>query len=143
MPTSTQVNVAPLDIAISPITVNSTGPNPDDVLRLGEPFDLSIDVRFSNTGAPAIVSLGIPVKIDFYAESIGPGSEVFLGSRTVATAPGIFTYRVTASVLAAVSSTLTAERVYKVAAVLRVGSTGFPAIANGFSEELAMLVYNP
>jgi hypothetical protein len=35
MSSSTQVNLAPLDISISPISVQSTGPVPDSVLELG------------------------------------------------------------------------------------------------------------
>ncbi|MFM7471323.1 MAG: hypothetical protein LVS60_10445 [Nodosilinea sp. LVE1205-7] len=143
MSSSTQVNIAPLGISISPISVLSTGPDPDSVLKRGEAFNLTVTVTFSGAGALAIVPLGIPVKVEFFAESIGSGSELSLGSATVGTAPGVFVYPVTLSVAAATSSLLTAERVYKIAAVLRVGATAFPAIANGFSEELAIEVYNP
>ncbi len=143
MPSSTQVNVAPLNISISSISIGSTGPDPDTVLKKGEAFALTVGVQFSGAGALALTPLGIPVKVEFFAESIGSGSELSLGSATVSTTAGVLVYPVTLNVPAATSGLLTADRVYKIAAVLRVGATAFPAIANGFSEELAIEVYNP
>lgn len=139
----TQVNIAPLACSITDIAVFGPGPNPDTIIKQGEAFTLQVTVNFSGPGAAALMPLNLPVTVTFYAESYGPGAEIELGSATLNTTGSTLSYNLTASIPAAVSSALDAEKVYKIAAVLRVGSPAFPALVNGFSEGLTMQVYNP
>jgi hypothetical protein len=140
---STQVNIAPLSCSISNISVFGPGPNPDDIVRKGESFNLRVTVNFGGPGAIPLMPLNLPIKVTYYAESYGPGNEIELGEANVTTSGGVTSYDLTATVSAATSNLLSAERVYKIAAVLRVGSISFPALVNGFSEGLAMQVYAP
>lgn len=140
---ATQVNIAPLTCNISNISVFGPGPNPDDIVRKGEAFNLRVTVNFGGPGAIPLMPLNLPIKVTYYAESYGPGAEIELGSATATTVGGDFSYNLTANVPAAISNLLDAERVYKIAAVLRVGSSAFPALVNGFSEGLTMQVYAP
>ena len=135
-----QVNVAPLYVKIDNMTIESAGPDPDDILKEGEAFDISIDVHFSGPGAAALMPLELPVMVTFSAESIGPGPEVTLGKATIKTQCKKNDYTVTLHVD---KNPLSAERVYQLAATLRVGATQCPALVNGFMEGGAIEMYNP
>ena len=135
-----QVNIAPLNVKIDCITINSAGPDPDSILLEGEPFELSVDVHFSGAGTAALMPLGLPVMVTFFAESVGPGPEVELGKATVETQCGKNDYTVTLRVN---RNPLTGERVYKLSATLRVGSTKCQALVNGFISGGAIEVYKP
>ena len=135
-----QVNVAPLYVKIDNMAIESAGPDPDDILKEGEAFDISIDVHFSGPGAAALMPLELPVMVTFSAESIGPGPEVTLGKATIKTQCKKNDYTVTLHVD---KNPLSAERVYQLAATLRVGATHCPALINGFIEGGAIEMYNP
>jgi hypothetical protein len=139
----TQVNIAPLSCTLSDISISAPGPNPDEIIRAGEPFSLRVTVTFGGPGAIPLMPLNLPIKVTYFAESYGPGDEIELGVATASTSGGVFSYNLTANIPAATSAMLDAERVYKLAAVLRVGSMAFPALVNGFTEGLAVQVYNP
>ncbi len=143
MANDTQVNIAPLTISISDISISASGPAPSDIIKQGEPFSLKTTVTFGGPGAAALLPLNLPIKVTYYAESFGPGNEVSLGTANAVTNGSDTAYDLVLAVPAAVASVLTAEEVYKIAAVLRVGSSSFPALANGFSEGLTLSVYNP
>ncbi len=135
-----QVTLFPVTVALSNPQIQSIGPNPDDILKQGEGFQLLLDVSFSGAGAAALMALGIPVRVSWFAESYGVGPEKDLGSQTITTSLGVFNYTVVLNVPA---NPLTAEYIYKLAAALRVGSPAAPAIANGFIEAGAIEIYNP
>lgn len=139
----TQVNVAPLSCSVSEISVSSLGPNPDTIIKNGEAFNLSVTVTFGGPGAAALMPLNLPIKVTFFAESYGPGDEIELGVANASTSGANTVYTLTAAISAAKSAELDAERVYKIAGVLRVGAIAFPALVNGFSEGLTMQVYSP
>ena len=136
----TQVNIAPFYVKIDNMAIESLGPDPDDILKEGEAFEISIDVHFSGPGTAALLPLGLPITVIFSAESIGPGPEVDLGKATAKTECGKNDYTVTLRVN---RNPLAAERVYKLAATLRVGATNCPALVNGFISGGAIEMYNP
>jgi hypothetical protein len=136
----TQVNIAPISVKIDNMAIESLGRDPDDILKEGEAFNLSVDVHFSGPGTAALLPLGLPVTVIFSAESIGPGPEVDLGKATVKTECGKNDYTVTLKVAA---NSLSAEHVYKLAATLRVGASNCPALVNGFISGGAIEIYNP
>lgn len=137
---NSQVNVAPIAVKLDNMVIESAGLDPDDILKEGEAFDISVDVHFSGPGAAALMPLELPVMVTFSAESIGPGPEVTLGKATVKTTCKKNDYTVTLHVE---KNPLSAERVYQLAATLRVGATNCPALVNGFIEGGAIEMYNP
>ena len=135
-----QVILAPVTVTMNNPQIFSIGPNPDDILKQGEGFSLTLDVTFGGAGAAALMALNIPVRVCWFAESYGIGPESDLGCATINTALGVFSYTVTLNVPV---NPLSAEYVYKLAASLRVGAVAAPAIANGFIEAGAIEIYNP
>ncbi len=135
----TEVRLFPITVKLGNPTIDSLGPNPDDILRQGEGFKLSLDVTFGDVGALAIVALGVPVRIKWFAESYGPGPEAVLGETTINTVAGQLVYTIDVNVPV---NPLTAEFVYKLAASLRVGALSpAPSIANGFIEAGSIEIY--
>lgn len=137
---NTQVNVAPITCNLSNLRIESAGPNPDDILKVGEAFRLLIDVTFAGAGAAALMALAIPVRVCWAAESYGPNPEFNLGCATVSTSGGVFSYTVE---LLVSPNPLSAEVLYRIGATLRVGSPAFPALVNGYAEGGAIEMYNP
>ena len=136
----TQVNIAPFSVKIDNMAIESLGRDPDSILLEGEAFDISIDVHFSGPGTAALMPLGLPIHVIFSAESIGPGPEVDLGKATAKTECGKNNYTVTLRVAA---NPLAGERVYKLAATVRVGAMDCPALVNGFISGGALEIYKP
>lgn len=137
---NTQANVAPITCNLSNLRIESIGPDPDDILRVSDPFRLLLDVSFAGAGAAALMALNVPIRITWFAESYGPGGEFNLGTATANTAGGVFTYTVSLMVN---PNPLSAEVLYKLGATLRVGAVAFPALVNGYVEGGAISVYNP
>lgn len=75
-----------------------------------------------------------------HSASIGPGPEVTLGKATIKTTCKQNDYTV---MLHVDKNALSAERVYQLAAPLRVGATNCPALVNGFIEGGTIEMYNP
>ncbi len=138
-----QSNVAPIDFKISNLSVSSLGPDPDSILKLDEAFELSVDLEFVGSGAAALVAAELPVKVTFYAESIGPGAEVTLGSTTIETKCNQLKYTVTLKVASPKTVKMDPELLYKIAAIVRVGATYCPALINGFISAVGLQVYSP
>lgn len=140
---STQVNVSPLHCKISDIDMMGPGKDPDDVIKKGEPFSLRTQVSFSGAGAAAFVGLGPIIRVTYFAESIGPGNELELGTATATATIGQLVYDLTLDVPIGTSLQLNPEAVYQLAASLRIGALNAPAAVNGFSEGMPMQVYAP
>ncbi|GEM_PF-1344653 len=137
---STQYNMSNVMLTLDQMVIDSLAPDPDDVLKQGEPFQLRLRLTFSGPGAAALVALNASVRVRWSAESVGPGPELILGDANLNTTGGTFVYT---SQLVVNPNPLTAEFVYKIAASVRVGSVGFPAAINGFIEGGAIEIYNP
>ncbi|MGA7932332.1 MAG: hypothetical protein WCA35_02010 [Kovacikia sp.] len=135
----TEVRLFPITVKLSNPQINSLGPNPDDILKEGEGFKLSLDVTFGDIGALAVVALGVPVRVCWFAESYGPGPEVTLGCTLINTIAGKLSYTIDLDVPV---NPLKSEFVYKLAASMRVGAASpSPSIANGFIEAGAVEIY--
>lgn len=136
---NTEVRLFPINVTLSNPTIESLAPNPDDILRQGEAFQLALDVTFNGAGALAFVALEVPARVIWFAESYGPGPEVTLGNTVIKTVPGQLAYNIKLNVPV---NPLSSEFVYKLAASLRVGAVApFPSIANGFIEAGSIEIY--
>ncbi|WP_071515357.1 hypothetical protein [Geitlerinema sp. PCC 9228] len=149
MATQVQIPFAP-PLAVDFGSLNIQGldpsaPAPATILKMNEQFELSAEVKFSGN-APLVqllMHLPLTVQVDFYGESIGPGSEVKLPA-TITTVPGTSDYTVKTAPITPSGAGLTGNTVYKVAAVVTITApVAFShPIATGFIDGLTVQTYS-
>lgn len=109
---------------------------PNTIVDHNQSFQVIPDFAFGGSWANFIVSLGLTLNVYVRAESIGPGSEIQLGSTTVTTLAGKTQY---GNAFPAPKPTINvppntlAPGVYKLVAAVTVSGTNPPPIA-GFHE---------
>jgi hypothetical protein len=138
------VQVAPINCNLSNLTVFTTvseGEHSETILHQHESFSLQVKVEFGGSGAIALMSLSLCIKVSFYAEPCGIGSKIELGDSLVDTSARTVIYTPTLTIATSTSVRLVAEEIYQITAVLRVGALNSPALIIGFIDGLIIQTY--
>lgn len=116
---------------------------PETVFSDGEPVMVVVTVEFSGSGAIALMPLKPSIQVDFYAKCFGPGEELELGCVTVEAATKQLVYKPTLVLSRGLGTAgLVSDKIYKISALIRVGSPGYPSLVTGFIEGLVIQTYN-
>lgn len=139
-----QINIAPLTCQLTDLVAFTTDPEvAETILAQDKPFALKATVNFSGSGAIALMPLGLTIRLDFFAVAMGIGEAVELGSASLKTVAGQFTYTPTLKLLkSAVKSSFSTEKIYRIRVLMRVGTPEGPSFIHGFLDNLTVEVYN-
>ncbi|MGB7443082.1 MAG: hypothetical protein WA919_18610 [Coleofasciculaceae cyanobacterium] len=139
-----RINVAPLACKLTKLTAfttNSEAEYPETIFKQDQSFSVQVTIEFRESGAIALMPLGMTVRVDFFAEPYGTGSEVELGNAQTKTSGQVYTYTPTLNIAQPASVRLVKEEIYQITAVLRVGEPNWPAFITGFIDGLAIQIY--
>ena len=143
---STQASIVPFTCRLCDLTIfaqNSDRTTSDTILKQDQSFSLQALVEFVGSGAIALLCLSPSIQLDFYAKPCGRGDDVDLGSVTIKAVTDQFIYTPTLEVNSSISLGLTAGTIYRISALLRVGSPNCPALICGVIEDLMIEIYTP
>ncbi|UBF23710.1 hypothetical protein K9N68_18240 [Kovacikia minuta CCNUW1] len=141
-----QVNIASIRCQFSNLTAFAlTRPETMETIFAGnEPLGLQVQVEFGSGGAIALMPLALPIRVDFFAEAYGKGDAIDLGNVVAKTKPQQYIYPLTLEISRGPFGVgLSAEKLYNVSAVLRIGTSEGPSFITGFLENLAIQIYDP
>lgn len=139
------INVVPIACRLSDLTVETVGagqPSSETILQGDQPFSLKVTVEFSGSGAIALMPLSPSIQVEFYTKPLSPAPGIVLGKVEIKTSPGILIYSPTLTLAPPMSIGLRPKVIYCIGVVLRVGAPDWPALINGFTEELTIEIYS-
>ncbi|MGJ3252167.1 MAG: hypothetical protein ACFE0J_13725 [Elainellaceae cyanobacterium] len=145
--TEAHVSVLPIRCHLSHLSI-VTEPTDEAVscsaIEQDEGGYLSVTVMFEGAGAIALMPLAPEITVEFYAKPVGLGDDVELGRATTQAIANVFTYTPTLSFESASKAGLQTGHIYRIGAILRVGSPDWVALIHGFIETLIIEIYtNP
>ncbi|MGJ3246951.1 MAG: hypothetical protein ACFE0I_12860 [Elainellaceae cyanobacterium] len=103
----------------------------------------SVTMVFEGAGAIALMPLSPTITVEFYAKPVGLGDDVELGRTTTQAIAGVLTYTPTLSFESASKAGLQPGHMYRLGAIVRVGSPDWAALIHGFIENLVIEIYTP
>jgi hypothetical protein len=138
-----EVHIARLGCEFSEFTVYTCDPNTiETIIGQEECFSLRTRVEFQGSGAIALLPLNLLLQVDFFAQPVGRGAALELGTARLSTIKGEFIYYPTLEIVQGPHSIgLVAETVYSLTALLRAGSAEGPALMTGIIEGLTIQTY--
>lgn len=139
-----EAEIAPLSCSLSDLKVFSTRSSKlaGTILKQDEPIAFAITTEFGQSGAIALMPLGLEIRVDFYAKPIGRGEELELGCAIAQTMANQFTYTPSLQIESGLKTVgLVADKTYRITALVRVGAPYFPAFVTGILEGLMIQVY--
>jgi hypothetical protein len=114
------------------------------VLNVKDPLIVQVTVQFGGDGAIALMPLGLSIRVDFFARSMGIKQDLDLGTTVMPTEAGIFIYQPRLEVQGGTKAVnLLTDRVYEIRALLRVGAPGHPALITGTMTGFMLQTYTP
>ncbi|MEY8689442.1 MAG: hypothetical protein AB9M53_06130 [Leptothrix sp. (in: b-proteobacteria)] len=128
--------------------IDNNGQLPTQVLSANQPFQIEVSWTVPNQLISLVNPPGDQFRVRAYAESVGPGQEVQIGSTmTVPASPGASTYTHTllvgANTLLGEGANFNGQAVsglYKIACVLQHLSNGTPTAHSGYSDNEPMVM---
>jgi hypothetical protein len=134
--------VATLMCTLAHLRVSITDDNSETILSGDAPVTLSVTVDFGNSGAIALMPLGLQIRADFFAKPIGRGEDLELGNAILQTVANQFTYSPALRIETGLEMAgMVPEKVYRLTALLRVGAPDYPALITGVLEDLIIQIY--
>ncbi len=141
----TEAEIAPLNCLLFDLTVFSTRSSKfsGTIVNQEDAIAFAITVEFGQSGAIALMPLGLCIRVDFYAKPIGRGEALDLGYAIVHTTANQFIYTPTLQIESGLKTIgLVANQTYRITALLRVGAADYPAFVTGVLEGLIIQVYS-
>lgn len=138
-----QILSAQVTCTLSELVICNGADEPIDSLNGKEPFKLQLSLTFGDTAQGNLIQLllplGLHIRISFLANPADPTAEVDLGEATFITEAEKLIYE--ASLLVEPNGKLSADKVYKLGALVRVGNAPFciPSLMRGYAEFLIQM----
>ncbi len=141
MPDATTLT-ANLNCTLTDLTLRGWKPGAE--VALDRPFTLEVTITFSNGVdgelARLLMSLGLTLRVSFYARPYGPMPEINLGSVSLLTQPDTLTYHPSLTIADPAAIGLNPHASYQMGAIVRVGHSPFciPSLLRGYLEGLTI-----
>ncbi|MEA5462733.1 hypothetical protein [Leptothoe sp. PORK10 BA2] len=111
------------------------------ILPYDAPFTAQITLAFEGSNAIALLALTPTIQVDFYLKPLQAGNTVDLGTSTLAADNQQRLYTPQLNVTSPSELNLTANKVYRLGSLIRIGALDQPALLCGVVEELMVQIH--